>query len=215
MTRRTAPCPNCGATIEFLWSSAVQTTCDYCRSILVRHDVNLEKVGVVGDLPPNASPIQRGTEGRWGARPFTVVGRIIYEYQRGYWNEWHVRFADGESGWLSDAQLEYTFSVLETPEAALPSPDRIRTGTTIRQGGETFYATTVTKARYRGVEGELPFEYWDKDETLFADLSTTGSRFATVDYSESPPLLFVGEHVSFADLSLRELREFEGWPRPA
>jgi hypothetical protein len=215
VTTRSAPCPNCGATVEFLWSAAVQTTCPYCRSILVRHDVNLEKVGVVGDLPPDASPIQRGTEGRWGARAFTVVGRIIYEYQRGYWSEWHVRFTDGESGWLSDAQLEYTFSLLEQPQSALPSPAQIGTGTSISHGGTTYFATTVTKARYRGVEGELPFEYWDKDETVFADLSTTGRLFATIDYSEDPPLLFVGEHVRFADLSLRELRQFDGWPRPA
>src|SRR5688572_28104279 len=68
VTTRTTNCPNCGAPIEFLWSSAVQTTCAYCRSILVRHDVDLARVGVVGDLPPDASPIQRGAEGKWAGR---------------------------------------------------------------------------------------------------------------------------------------------------
>ena len=63
MSQPTATCPNCGAQIRFRWSSAIQTTCEYCKSILVRHDVNLTKVGQVADLPPDISPIQIGTEG--------------------------------------------------------------------------------------------------------------------------------------------------------
>jgi len=212
---RTAACPNCGAAVTFRWSAAVQTTCDYCRAILVRHDVALEKVGVVGDLPVDPSPIQRGTMGRWGARTFEVVGRIMYEYGRGYWNEWHLRFSDGESGWLSDAQLEYAVSVLVTPEHEIPAEDELHVGDALVHDGTRYQVTTMTTARYRGVEGELPFEYWDKGETSFADLRASSRRFATIDYSEQPPLLFIGEHVAFADLGLRELREFEGWPRPA
>ena len=215
MTARTAPCPSCGATIEFLWSAAVQTTCAYCRSILVRHDVDLEKVGVVGDLPADASPIQRGTEGRWKGRAFTVVGRIIYDHARGAWNEWHLRFADGGSGWLSDAQLEYAVSELVEPTRPLPEPDRARVGHVVRQGDVRYIVTTVTTARYRGVEGELPFQYWDKRDVTFVDLGNEDGGFATIDYSESPALLFVGEHVRFADLGLREVRSFEGWPMPA
>jgi hypothetical protein len=215
VTARTSPCPNCGAAIEFLWSAAVQTTCPYCRSILVRHDVDLEKVGVVGDLPPDASPIQRGTEGRWHGQTFVVVGRIIYEYERGAWNEWHLRFADGTSGWLSDAQLEYAISRQVAPTAPLPAVLQVEVGKVIHQGDAHFTVTTVTRAHYRGVEGELPFEYWDKRDVTFADLENADGGFATIDYSEEPPLLFVGDHVRFADLALREVRAFDGWPVPA
>lgn len=215
MSARTAPCPSCGAGVEFLWSGAVQTTCPFCRSILVRHDVDLAKVGTVGDLPPDASPIQRGTTGRWKGRAFTVVGRIIYEHSRGAWNEWHLHFADGTSGWLSDAQLEYAVSVVAEPSVPPLREEEMKVGHSIRQGGERYTVTTVTSARYRGVEGELPFEYWDKRDVVFADLENEAGGFATIDYSETPPLLFVGEHVTFADLGLREVRAFEGWPTPA
>ena len=214
MTSRTASCPNCGATVEFLWSSAVQTTCAYCRSILVRHDVDLERVGVVGDLPPDSSPIQRGCEGRWNRVGFTVVGRIIYDYERGGWNEWHLRFADGRSGWLSDAQLEYAIS-FPVDGGARPLPrERARVGQPVRVGGQELTVATLTEARYRGVEGELPFEYWNKDTVLFADLRGPDREFATIDYSEDPPLLFAGEFVDFDALELREVRQFEGWPAP-
>jgi len=204
-------CPNCGAAIEFRWSSAVQTTCPYCGSILVRHDVDLEKVGVVADLPATPSPIQITSEGVWRNRPFVVVGRILYEWDGGGWNEWHLIFSDGVSAWLSDAQAEYAVSVLKPAPEKLPPAGEIERGRKFRWEGAVYEVTALTRARYRGVEGELPFEYWDKDEVLFADLRTADRRFGTIDYSDAEPLLFLGEAVEFDDLRLKNLRQFEGW----
>ena len=64
MTQPVANCPNCGAKIVFRWSSSVQTVCEYCKSILVRTDIDLKKVGQVADLPPDSSPIQIEHGGR-------------------------------------------------------------------------------------------------------------------------------------------------------
>ncbi len=211
MSQPTANCPNCGAQIRFLWSSAIQTTCDYCQSILVRQDVNLERVGEVADLPPDSSPLQIGSEGIFRNKAFVVVGRIIYEYELGAWNEWHIGFNDGTSGWLSDAQLEYAVSFLTQPPKPLPAAGGLGRDNKFNWNGATYQVTTLTRARYRGVQGELPFEYWDKAEVLFADLRTTNGRFATIDYSDETPLLFLGEAVDFEDLRLKNLREFEGW----
>ena len=85
----------------------MQTSCPACGSVLVRHDLDLEKVGTVGDVPASMSRIQLGTEGRYKNNGFVVVGRIVYEYERGHWSEWHIRLSDGSSAWLSDAQTEY------------------------------------------------------------------------------------------------------------
>src|SRR5579883_3029227 len=125
MTQPTATCPNCGAKITFRWSSSVQTTCDYCKSILVRTDLDLKKVGQVADLPPNPSPICLLTEGTYRGKSFQVLGRIIYEWEDGGWNEWHIMFSDGSSGWLSDAQLQYAVSFLVNPVTPLPSTNQI------------------------------------------------------------------------------------------
>ncbi len=211
MTPKAAFCPNCGAPLKFRWSSAVQTTCEFCRSILVRRDVNLHKVGVVADLPEDVSPVQIGVEGIWRNKPFTVIGRILYEYEQGGWNEWHIIFSDGVSGWLSDAQGEYAVSLLTQPPAPLPPPPGINLGKQFAWNDTFFRITSITVAHYRGVEGELPFEYWDHKDVTFADLRTADSRFATIDYSETPPLLFIGEVVEFDELHMKGLREFEGW----
>jgi hypothetical protein len=191
----------------------VQTTCEYCRSILVRHDVNLEKVGEVADLPLDASPIQIGTEGSYGNRYFLVIGRIIYEYEQGTWNEWHLIYNDGTSGWLSDAQLEYAISALFSPPVKLAPVDALTTMSRFEWSGGLYQVTSITKAHYVGVQGELPFQYWDKTDITFVDLRTADARFATIDYSEDPALLFLGQALEFDDLKLKNLREFEGWPK--
>jgi hypothetical protein len=88
-------CPNCGAPVRFLWAQAVQTTCAYCRSVLVRRDLDLAKLGQQADFPATGSPIQIGTEGTWHDQSVVVIGRIAYGWARGKWNEWHCVLADG------------------------------------------------------------------------------------------------------------------------
>ena len=211
MSAPAANCPNCGAPIVFRWSSAVQTTCEFCHSILVRTDVDLEKVGEVADLPPDASPIQVGSEGIYQNKSFVVIGRIMYAYEQGGWNEWHLIYNDGTSGWLSDAQLEYDLSWLTQPPEHLPAKDGVHRGKKFNWNGKTYEVTSVTTDHYKGVQGELPFQYWDKSDAVFADLRTTDGDFATIDYSDSPPKLYLGRPAEFEELHLKNLRLFEGW----
>ena len=208
MTQPTANCPNCGAKITFRWSGSVQTVCEFCKSVLLRTDLDLEKVGQVADLPPNSSPIQIGTEGVYGKRPFMLIGRIIYEYDQGNWNEWHLVLNDGVSGWLSDAQLEYALT-FAAPGQTLPKTCKV--GQEYTWNGQDYTVSNITKAHYCGVEGELPFQYWDKSDVIFVDLMSHSDKFATIDYSEDPPLLFLGQSVDFDSLKLKNLRSFEGW----
>lgn len=207
MTQPTANCPNCGAKIGFRWSSSVQTVCEYCKSILVRTDIDLKKVGQVADLPPNTSPIQIGTEGTYNHQSFVAVGRIIYEYDQGTWNEWHLVMNNG-SAWLSDAQDEYVVT-FAAPGRKLPPECKI--GQRYTWDNESYTVTTITKAHYCGVEGELPFQYWNKQDVVFVDLVSANGKFATLDYGDNPAVLYLGESIAFDKLNLKNLRSFEGW----
>lgn len=210
MSRFATRCPNCSAPIAFAWSQSVQTVCTHCQSLVVRHDVDVKALGKVASVPPDISPIQIGTRGRFEDRAFEVVGRIVYEYEDGGWNEWHVAFDDGQSGWLSDAQAEYAISLPVGPERALPAANELKAGRRFAWRDRDYVATTITRARYAGVEGELPFVTWDRDLATFADFKTTTGHFATVDYSEDAPLLFLGRFASFDELSFSNLREIAG-----
>jgi hypothetical protein len=210
MTRPIANCPNCGAKVVFQWSSSVQTVCTYCKSILVRTDVDLKKVGEVADLPPDSSPIQLNTEGIYHNKAFVVGGRILYEYEQGGWNEWHIVMNDGASAWLSDAQDEYAVSFAVTGQA-LPAASQVQIEQQYIWNNQSYTVTVITEAHYKGVEGELPFQYWDKTDVTFVDLRSQTGKFGTLDYSDDQPALYVGEFVDFDDLKFKNLRQFEGW----
>jgi hypothetical protein len=212
MTQPVANCPNCGAKITFQWPSSVQTVCTYCKSIIVRSDVDVKKVGQVGDLPPDSSPIQLNTEGVYKNKAFVVAGRILYEYEQGGWNEWNVVMNDGSSAWLSDAQDEFAVSFpAKVPPQSLPSATQVQVDQQYIWNGETYIVTAITIAHYKGVDGELPFQYWDKTDVKFADCRTHSGKFATLDYSDEQPTLYLGEFVEFDDLKFKNLRQFEGW----
>jgi hypothetical protein len=210
MTQREGTCPNCGAKIVFKWSSCVQTVCEYCKSVLVRTDVDLKKVGQVADLPPDTSPVQLNTEGVYGNKSFVVTGRILYRYDQGGWNEWHLMMNDGSSGWLSDAQEEYAVSVAINGQH-LPAESQLQIGQPFSWNGVTYSVSVITQAHFCGVQGELPFQYWDKSDVMFADLRSSSKKFATLDYSDEKPALYLGEFVEFDDLKFKNLRQFEGW----
>lgn len=209
MTAPIASCPSCGAEIRFRWAGAVQTVCEHCSSIVVRHDVDLEAVGRVAEPPPVTSRIQLGTTGTYRGRRFTVVGRIAYAWEAGAWSEWHLVFGDDASGWLSDAQDEYAVTFAAPGRTAVPELGALQPGHEVQLGisGDPFVVGAVTRARYAGLEGDLPFEYHGKEQMPFVDLRSSGGHLATIDYSETPPLLFAGEFVDFAALELKGLRD--------
>lgn len=209
-----ANCPACGAPVVFKSSASFHCVCEFCRSTLVRHGGNLENLGRMADLIEDASPIRLGTEGRYRGAHFAVVGRIQLRYAAGVWNEWHVLFDDHRSGWLSDASGEYVVSFLTPPGATLPGFAALMPNDELKLAGRDFIVTDLEEAMCVSGEGELPFAfgagYPAQLVDLRADLRTTGeagSAFASIDYSETPPLFFVGESLPFAAFNFANLRD--------
>jgi hypothetical protein len=177
---------------------------------VVRHDLDLTRVGEVSDPPPDTSPIQLGTTGRFNNRPFTVIGRIAYEYDEGTWSEWHLLFDDTRTAWLSDAQLRYAVYERVTKQVPVPAAADLHVGTRIRWRGHDLEVATITDARYRGTEGELPFESWDRETERFADLQSSAGELGTIDYTDTPPAVYIGRSMAFAELTLKNLRDVDG-----
>jgi hypothetical protein len=177
---------------------------------VVRHDLDLTRVGEVSDPPPDTSPIQLGTTGRFNNRPFTVIGRIAYEYDEGTWSEWHLLFDDTRTAWLSDAQLRYAVYERVTEQVPVPAAADLHVGTRIHWRGHDLEVATITEARYRGTEGELPFESWDRETERFADLQSSAGELGTIDYTDTPPAVYIGRSMAFAELTLKNLRDVDG-----
>src|SRR2546425_12401694 len=92
-----------------------------------------------------------------------------------------------------------------------PATSQVQVGQQFTWNNQRYAVSVITPAHYRGVEGELPFQYWDKTDVTFVDLRTETGKFATLDYSDAEPSLYLGEFVEFHDLKLKNLRSVEGW----
>jgi ribosomal protein S27E len=207
-----ANCPSCGAPVVFKSSASFHCVCEFCRSTLVRHGGNLENLGRMADLLEDASPLQLGTEGRYRGVHFAVVGRIQLRYESGLWNEWHLLFDDMRGGWLSDANGEYVVTFLTPPGATLPGFATLMPNDELKLAGRDFIVTDLEEALCISGEGELPFAFGAGYPAQLADLRTTGeaeSAFASIDYSETPPLFFVGESLPFESFAFANLRGAE------
>lgn len=202
----TTTCPACGAPVEFRAASSIFAVCAYCQSTLVRHDQALEDIGKMAALAEDRSPLQLGTEGVWQGVHFALIGRIQVRYRQGIWNEWHLLFDDQRTGWLSEAGGEYALTFLEQAQERLPEFASLRPGQRFMLHGRPWTVSNLEEATCIAGEGELPFRVGAGYPVPAVDLRN-GANFATLDYSETPPLLFVGQSVELAGLHLAHLRD--------
>jgi hypothetical protein len=203
---RTANCPSCGAALRFRGATSVVAVCQYCRATLVREGAKLEDIGKQAELLEDHTPLRLGAEGRHKGARFRIVGRIQYRYGAGLWSEWYALFDNGKGGWLSDANRDYTMSYLAPPSDVPPFAE-LKPGEVVRIAGDSYSVTNIESAEVVSGEGELPFRFMGGWKADVADLRGAGTRFATVDYSESPPLVFLGERLPFDAFGFSGLRD--------
>ncbi|MCX5905972.1 MAG: DUF4178 domain-containing protein [Deltaproteobacteria bacterium] len=211
MSKLTIHCPSCGAAVVFQSPASIQAICEYCNSTLVRQDMNLENVGKMAELQKDGSPLQLRAEGEYRKKHFIVVGRIQLRFEQGFWNEWYLLFDDQSDGWLGESRGTYAVSFRAKVSKPLPRFANLHPGDPVALQGLSYEVVDREKAFCVGGEGELPFSIHAGYEAPVVDLSGEENRFATLDYSEEPPLVFLGEYVEFDQLHLSGLREIDGW----
>lgn len=192
-------CPSCGGPIEFAIGSSAVVICSYCRSVVARTDRGVEAHGKVAALIDTGSPLRTGLAGNYRGIGYRITGRSQLRHQAGgVWDEWYAAFDDGRWGWLAEAQGRYyvTFRVVDDapPLASLDLGQKVNDLT----------VSEIGRAELISAEGELPWRPEPGYEYDYADLTGTEKRFGTIDYSETPPIVFKGHEVALADLGLEE-----------
>lgn len=205
-------CPACGAEVDFKSRSAIFAVCSYCNSTLVRHDLDLEAIGKMAELPPDMSPLQVGTRGSYEGKRFELLGRLKIAWKDGSWNEWYALFDDGQEGWLAEAMGFFMVSVPQPLPARLPEASAIKVGQELELArNQRFTVDDLKQATCVGSEGELPFPAPQGRESFSVDLSGPGETFANLEYAADGTRLYMGRYVDFDDLKLSNLRELDGW----
>ena len=207
-------CTSCGAEVEFRSRASVFAVCAFCKSTLVRQDMNLEVLGKMSDLQYDLTPIQLGTSGKYEGKGFDVIGRLKVSYTDGFWNEWYVIFSDGTTGWLAEAQgflaICFTREDLQIPQAGSIQPG---TAVDLDPNGGTgiFLVEDMRKVNCIFSEGELPVNAVKGRESLSVDLATANGDMATIEYAKGEDRLFIGKYLDFDQFEFRDLRRIDGW----
>lgn len=203
-------CPNCGAPIKFSAGLSIYTTCTFCRSNIVRHDKDLEKIGEVSELLQDMSPFQVGTSGRFDGMGFTLLGRIKVGYPTGMWSEWYALFDDGRQAWLAEAQGYY---MLSFPYGEMPDLryDQLRVNRRFTIEGVRYVVEDRREIRYLASEGELPFVFEQGFKALSIDLRGQNQEFVNLLRGPQGNEVFKGRYVDFDEFEFKMLRQIDGW----
>lgn len=212
-----ANCPACGGPVEFKSGQSIVVICSYCRSAVARTDRELKDLGKVAELVETGSPLDIGLRGKWKDQNFELTGRAQLGHEMGgQWDEWYATFTNGWLGWLAEAQGRFylTFQYPIPEGAQVPSFDQLQLGQPITglPWNTPLIVAETGRATALGAKGEIPYLLTPGETYFYADLSGTNRSFGTLDYNESPPLVFLGQEVTLAELGITTTRAPERSP---
>ncbi len=211
-------CPSCAGPIEFTAGSSVVVICSFCRSAVARTDRGFEDLGKISEVVQSESPLKLGLKGEYKGSRFELTGRAQLRHELGgTWDEWYATFSNGWVGWLAEAQGRFYMTFYQPmPEGSvLPSIEGLQLGQVV---GEIPSPTPLMvqekgNGTYDAAEGEIPYKLTPGEQFGYADLAGKDNAFATIDYSMSPPWVFIGNQVSLAEIGLGDAKPAERAPR--
>ncbi|MBP9895322.1 MAG: DUF4178 domain-containing protein, partial [Giesbergeria sp.] len=206
-----APCPGCGAPVEFKSAQSSYAVCPYCQSTVVRNGEVLSRIGKMAELFDDHSPLQLMASGRivldGKEHPFTLIGRLQYKSDAGVWTEWTAFLQDGELATLSEDNGAYVFTRSASVQQALPDVAALRPGASVSLDGKVYSVAYTGQAQLISAEGELPKlpplgQLFD-----LIELRSSDGEVLSIDTSRQPPAVDRGRAVLLDDLKLQGLKD--------
>lgn len=208
-----APCPGCGAPVEFRSAQSTHAVCGYCQSTVVRQGDVLARIGKMAELFDDHSPLQLFASGSYNKRNFTLIGRLQYKAADGVWAEWNALFDDGQSGWLAEDNGAYVFTLPLQTQRSLPEADRFRIGATTAINGKPFTVASNVEAILISAQGEVPKMPPLGQPFHVVELRGENAEVISITYTstsntpDSPPDVCQGTAVLLDDLTLKGLKD--------
>ena len=212
-----APCPGCGAPVEFQSAQSSHAVCGYCQSTVVRSGEVLSRIGKMSELFDDHSPLQLHATGRvklggLNALPqaFTLIGRLQYKSEAGTWTEWVASLDDGQLASLGEDNGAYVFTRTIDAGRALPEAARFRVGAQTAINGQPYQVAFSGPVHLLSAQGELPplpplGEAFAMVELRSLD-GQSGGEVLSIDYSRQPPHVERGRAVRLEDLQMQGLK---------
>ncbi|WP_374668999.1 DUF4178 domain-containing protein [Ramlibacter sp.] len=202
-----APCPGCGAPVEFRSAQSTHAVCGYCQSTVVRDGETLSRIGKMAELFDDHSPLQLMASGRFQGKGFTLVGRLQYKSPSGTWTEWHALLNDGGTAWLAEDNGAYVMAVPASTQREVPAAEQFRVGATTAINGKSYTVASNDQVVLISAQGELPKLPPLNEPFAQVELRSEDNEVLSVDYGSQPPQLSRGRGVLLEDLALTGLKD--------
>jgi ribosomal protein S27E len=199
---RTTACASCGALVPIHIRASVQVVCPFCKSTLVRTDLQWESIGTMAALANDLTPLYIGLSGQYQKTRFTIIGRLQQQYEEGIWNEWLLQLDNRKIAWLGEGSGLYYFTVPSTTAEALPAFNSLSLGQQVTLEGKGYSVTNIEQARCIATQGEIPFIAEAGRSVNLVDLAGEHGIFASLDYSDDLPKLYTGITLNLDELTL-------------
>ncbi len=205
-----APCPGCGAPVEFCSAQSTHAVCSYCQSTVVRQGEVLARIGKMAELFDDHSPLQLMASGRMALDgkelAFTLIGRLQFQSAAGRWTEWVAYLEDGSRATLGEDNGSYVFTRPTDPGRALPEAARFRVGSSTAINGQPFSVSFSGPVQLLAAQGELPKLAPLGQPFDLVELRNSDGEVLSIDYGQQPPQVERGRAVRLEDLQLQGLK---------
>lgn len=151
-------CPGCSGTLTIPHEFSRVVTCPYCGLISKIHSGALDPTGKFARLTPSRSKISIGMKFSHQSEEYTIKGRIRYQYDEGYWDEWWA-VSESNQGWLEEDEGSLLLWFSQKLTSKVPSFDTVSVGSSFELNSKEFFVTEKNTARVVGSEGELSEVY--------------------------------------------------------
>jgi hypothetical protein len=192
-------CPSCGGRLEQANWFVRMVVCQYCGSTVAIESDRLDLMGKSAALVQSPSRFALGRTGKLRGQAFRVLGRVRFDADDSYWDEWYLEFADGSSALLEEEEGQYTLSQKSSLTAEVPPFDAVRIGSTLTVNGQPFFVTERCRATVAGAEGQLPYRLRPGQPVLFVD-GNLGGKVAAIEYGDDSIEYTIGDPLERADV---------------
>jgi hypothetical protein len=196
-------CQTCGGPLQIENQFIRAVTCQFCgASYLVNGSDGLDARGKGVSLADYPSRLRVGQTGIIRGRRFSVLGRVRYAYDEGFWEEWQIAWEDGAPpAWLEEDEGYWTLYSRERVRSQIPAHDQVRVGSTVDVNGNKLFVTEKRKARMVGSEGQFSSVLPISGNFGYVQ-GTANNRAASITYWEDEIEVELGDDLDHHEIKL-------------
>ncbi len=194
-------CASCGAPLKIENQFIRSVTCAYCgAAYMVSGSQTLDPTGKSASLADYPSRLRVGNRGKIRGRDFTVIGRVRYSYDAGFWEEWQINWDDGAPpDWLEEDEGYWTVYKRERVRGEVPPHANVKVGASVNLNNKAVFITEKRTGRMTGSDGQFS-SVLPLTGTFGYIQGSAGDQVVSINYWDDEIEISVGDELEHQEL---------------